>query len=973
MPSSRSRVTWRRWRAIAAAAVALGALVLAPAVAAHPYLVGASPQGGVVAPQAPTSVKLAFTEGLVIKGCSITMRSGSGQIVHLGKLRSTLAGDAVEASLPHLAEGIYTVNWVAYGSDGHTVEGRFEFGVPSASGQAPPGAARLLATTTASAESAPTESLLSVAARWLAALAAFALLGAAALFARLRGRLGDEALERARARWIGMAPYVLAAAALGTLIEAYERADGPHGFSLALLTSAPSGVTIVVRLGVLVAAGALAAGLARRARLTLYGATGALALAAVALDGHVVTAHSSPALAAAGMIVHLLAGGVWIGALIVLAVCVTPAALPAAARAYAPVAIGAAGVMIVTGVIAAVREVSRWYFLRWSSYGHVLIIKVGIVVVILGLGGAAARLGRRSGRLVRAEAGFGVAAVAVAALLAGTLQGRGQPLPSQRGNLLPGLGVADVALAGASGQLTLAPGQIGLNRLIATNVEPNQTGGVPPPPPKSVAVALACGCEGRSMSLHVTLHPGLAGPSGAWSAEVALPLNGTYSAALTENDKPTVGSPTFTVGDARSPGSTPLTVASVADLSGPDAIDCRSQEYGALLSIELMNAAGGIGGTKLHQVVLDDEGKAALARSEALQLAARHPVAFLAPCGQGAQAAVAAVGDRIPTIVADDSVPITQGRYVYRFAPDPYAEGYAAGQYIGKVGLPSTPSVPRRVGALIADNPASRQRLAGLEGALRHYGIAVDAFPGYGPQLEARLQLLLPASRWLGIYADAGFDELTAAMRAVGARTAQTINPTPIIVSQRLASESFVIQSGPLGVEGQVRAVTDVDPTTNGGSLYAELVSQVVGEQATVPGLSGFVAGQALAYGMVHGDSPSQIDARLRDPGVFSRIATSPWSNRDPADGTLIFRMLLAQFLPDNLIPSGGGAPSEPYEGQFFENGAWEPASPELFSPLNLPVARGATSSNGTYRAPIQNLPGGGTDGTVPLQRGTRR
>jgi copper transport protein len=973
MAAPRNRVARRRWRAIATAAGVVGALVLAPAAAAHPYLVGATPQGGVVAPQTPTSIKLAFTEALVIKGCSLTLTSGSGQVVHVGGLRSTLSGDAMEASLPHLGEGIYTVNWVAYGNDGHTVEGRFQFGVPSPTGQPPPGAARLLATTTASAESAPTESLVSVAARWLAALAAFLLLGAAALFVRLRGRLDDDALGRARTRWLRLAPYVLGVAVLGTLVEAYERADGPHGLALALLTSATSGVAIVVRLAVLLLGGAVVAVGVRRTRLLAYGATGGLALATLALDGHAVTVHSTPALAAFGMILHLLAGGVWIGALIVLAVCVTPTALAAAARAYAPIAVGAAAVMILTGVIAAVREVSRWYFLRWSAYGHILIVKVGIVAVILALGGVAALRGRRSGRLVQVEAGFGVAAVAVAALLAGTLQGRGQPLPSQRGNLLPGLGVADVALAGASGQLTLAPAQVGLNRLIVANVEPNQTGARAPAAPKSVAVALACGCDGRALSLHATLHPGSAGPSGAWSGEVGLPLDGTYSAELTENGKPTVGSPTFTVGDARTPGSTPLTIASVADLSGPDATECRAQEYGALLSIELMNAAGGVGGTKLHQVVLDDEGNASLARSDALELAARHPVAFLAPCGQGAQNAVAAVGDRIPTIVADDNVPVTQGRYVYRFAPDPYAEGYAAGQYVGKVGLPSIPNAPRRVGALIADNPASRQRLAGLEAALRHYGIAVDAYPGYGAQLEARLQLLLPASRWLGIYADAGFDQLTAAMRAVGARTAQTINPTPIIVSQRLASESFVVQSGPLGVEGQVRVVSDVDPTTNGGSLYAELVSQVVGEQATVPGLSGFVAGQALAYGLVHGDTRAQIAARLRDPGVFSRIATSPWSNRDPADGTLIFRMLLAEFLPDNLIPSGNGAPSEPYEGQFFEDGAWEPASPELFSPLNLPVARGATSSSGTYRAPIQNLPGGGTDGTVPVPKGTRR
>lgn len=971
MPEIRTRVARRRWRAIATAAVVLGGLLLAPAAAsAHPYLVGADPQSGVVAPQTPTSIKLAFTEGLVIKGCSISVKSSTGKVVHVGRVRSTLGGNAMQASLPHLGEGIYTVSWVAYGNDGHTVEGKFQFGVPSSTGQPPPGAARLLATTTASTESAPTESLLSVAARWLAALAAFALLGAAALFARLRGRIDDDGLERAVARWLRLAPYLLGLAFVGTLVEALKRADGPHGLSLGLLTAATSGVAIIVRLGVLLVGSALVAGLPRRARVLGYGVTGGLALAALAVDGHAATVRSTPVLAAIGMILHLLGGGVWIGALIVLAACVPLSVIPRAVRAYAPVAIAAAAVVIVTGVIAAVREVSRWYFLRWSAYGHILIVKVGIVAVIIALGAVAALRSHRSGRLVRVEAAFGILAIAVATLLAGTLQGRGQPLPSQRGNLLPGLGVADVALAGGvAGQVTLAPGQVGLNRIIVDDVPPNETGARTPTVPKAVAVALACGCEGRSLSLHVTLHPGAEGPSGAWSGEVALPLDGTYSAELTENGKPTVGSPTFTVGDEHVPGSTPLTIASVADLSGPDAIDCRAQEYGALLAIELMNAAGGVGGTKLHQVVLDDEGNAALARSDALQLAAKHPVAFLAPCGQGAQAAVAAVGNRIPTIVADDNVPVTQGRYVYRFAPNPYAEGYSAGQYIGKIGLPSTANAPHRVGALMEDSPASQQRLAGLEAALRHYKISVDAFTGDGPGLAAHLQQMLPASQYLGIFADDSYDALTAAMRVVGARTSQTINPTPIIVSQRLASERFVIQSGDLGAEGQVRAITDVDPTTDGGSLYAELVSQVVGEQATVPGLSGFVAGQALAYGLVHGDSVSQIAARLRDPGVFSKIATSPWSNRDPADGTLIFRMLLAEFLPDNLIPAGNGAPSEPYEGQFFEDGAWEPASPELFSTLNLPTPRGSKSSNGTYRAPIQNAPGGGTDGTVPFKK----
>ncbi len=318
---------------------------------------------------------------------------------------------------------------------------------------------------------------------------------------------------------------------------------------------------------------------------------------------------------------------------------------------------------------------------------------------------------------------------------------------------------------------------------------------------------------------------------------------------------------------------------------------------------------------------------------------------------------------------------MTQGKYVYRFAPNPYAEGYAAGQYIGKIGVPDSPGAPKRVAALVGTDPNAAQRLDGLRVALQRYGISLHLFPATGAGLAAKLENLLPASEWLGIYADGNFNELTAAMRVAGNQTSNKVNPTPIIVPQTLATERFVIDSGYLGAEGQVRAISDVDPTSNDAYLYAELVPQVVGELATTPGLSGFVAGQALAYGMVKGDSAASIAGRLQRPGVFSTIATSPWGSNDPADGTLIFRALLAEFLPDNLIPSTNGGASEPYEGDFFEDGAWEPASPELFSPLpiNLTGKDGVDSkSDGTYGDPIQNAPGGGTDGSSAADKKLR-
>src|SRR5580658_5633736 len=98
-----------------AAIVLLLMLAAAPAASAHPYLIAATPQSGVVAPSAPSKIQLAFTEALVIKGCSISIKSNNGQTVHVGTITPTLNGYAMSAPVSKLAEGIYTVNWVAYG------------------------------------------------------------------------------------------------------------------------------------------------------------------------------------------------------------------------------------------------------------------------------------------------------------------------------------------------------------------------------------------------------------------------------------------------------------------------------------------------------------------------------------------------------------------------------------------------------------------------------------------------------------------------------------------------------------------------------------------------------------------------------------------------------------------------------------------------------------------------------------------
>jgi methionine-rich copper-binding protein CopC/putative copper export protein/ABC-type branched-subunit amino acid transport system substrate-binding protein len=968
-----------------ALAGAVLALAMAAPADAHPYLVASTPRAGVVATTVPSSIALAFTEALTVKGGSITVRDASGHRVHTGPLHSANGGDGMSVSTGKLPEGVYTINWVALGDDGHTVSGSFRVGVPSATGQAPPGAGTLLASTGANGtEQAPTESAVSIAGRWMAAVGAFVLFGGALLLLRLRGRV-EPALEQAAGRrWRALALAALGIAVVGTVAEALERSSAPTGgISFSLLAASTTGAAVLVRLGVLLVCAVALRFVPARWRAVLLGTAGAVTLGALAIDGHVATVRNAPVLAAFGQIVHLVSVGAWIGGVLALAACVAPSALAtrrgedliAAARAFTVIALPAAVLTIGTGIIAAVREARSFYFLRWTTYGHLVIAKVLIVAIVLGIGAATTLLarrrsalgGKRAGWLMRAEAVAAITAAAVASVLAGTLQGRGQPLPSQRGNLLPGAGFADVALKGAVAEMTLAPAQVAVNRIVVTLAPPANAGAAPPSPPRTVSVALSCACGGRSIGINVPLHPGAAGRS-AWYADVGIPANGVWSAELKVDGRPTIGSPTFTVGVPSAPGSTPVTVASVADLSGPDAVDCRSQELGALYAIELMNIVGGVDGRKIVQVLLDDGGDPALARRDALALAARRPVAFLAPCGRGAQAAIQAVGNQVPTIVADDNVPVTQGRRVYRFAPDPYSEGYAAGQYIGKVGLPEVPkAVPRLVNAFVDQTNDSHARLRGLETALAAYGVDVRTYPAGGAALADRMLRLMPADQSLGIYLDGPFNPVASALRTVGHELPFRIAPTAIIVSSRLASERFVVSSGDLGSEGQIHALTDVDPASLGAQTYVTHAPPVVGELPTIPGLSGFVAGQALAYGMVAGTSPTAIAARLQAPGVFSRAAVSPWSDREPATGTLMFKVFVPVFLTSNLIPAptaaNGGAPGDVVTGQYFANGDWEGAGPQLFTPL--PINTGSSRSGRSYLVPRRGTPSQGTGAPV--------
>src|SRR5258707_14549113 len=120
-------------RAALVAAVALGAMCAGAAVAAaHPLLVTSAPAPGSIVPGSPSTVALAFSEGAVPRGSSVSVTGPHGRVA-LGTVGSTDAGRQLAAKLRgKLAPGVYRVHWLALGEDGHTVTGAFAFGVAQA-------------------------------------------------------------------------------------------------------------------------------------------------------------------------------------------------------------------------------------------------------------------------------------------------------------------------------------------------------------------------------------------------------------------------------------------------------------------------------------------------------------------------------------------------------------------------------------------------------------------------------------------------------------------------------------------------------------------------------------------------------------------------------------------------------------------------------------------------------------------------
>jgi putative copper export protein/methionine-rich copper-binding protein CopC len=928
---------------------------------AHPYLVQTVPGPGVALRNPPPSIQIGFTEKVVLEGSSLRLDDGDGHPVALGPVHVPKEGPGLAADIKGAIGGdVYRVRWSVLGEDGHSSSGEFRFGVDGPNG-APPRHAELLSATGGPADqSAASDGPVRIALRWLGLVGAALLVGGAVLLTRLRGRLEGDVADAVSRRWTQLARigWVLTlAGSIGGVIAAAEAGTGAARMSILLATST-GGLSLARLAGVVVTGIPGLTGRPGPRRDQYLGLAGAFFLGAEAVGGHVtaITATAARAAAIVAQGAHLAAAAMWVGGLAVLAYAIAgvdsserPAAWRTAAIAFRPVAAISAVVVIATGVIASVREVQHKYFLLWSAYGRFLLGKWVLVAAMLVLGALVGRTlgGRRArpvvglppsartgpiGSLLRAEAVLGVAVLVVAATLVGVAQGRGQPLPAQKGSVLAGPAFANTVVGGGLVRMALSPAAPGHNRLtalLANPVEAATAGGLQrslaaPAEQEAMSVSLVCDCGAKPVAAALTPTAGI------WRTDVNLPAAGVWRASLTIGSSTSLAPVALRVATGSAPGAPPWAVSSIADLSGPAARRCRSFELGLELALGFVNAKGGVGGRKVVVRSADDTGDPVKAR----QLAGQDTGADLAvPCGTTAAVTAGILQKHMPVVVADALAPPVAGDRVYRLSGDPYAEGWAAGRTVAHSTALTEPTVPRRVDVLVEDDdPGADRIIAGLKAALAlDPAVAAKVEEGAKATSTANVEVVVqrhkpgtPLAPLVGEAVDASkyvatflaADPATLGPALDTLTDLQVARPPSLLAASRAFDEAF-LRSSKIGRRGDVKVFGEVAPDSAESLIYTKLVVTIFpGEQPSIDGLRGYMAGEAIAAALAKG---GDLAEKLKLLNLFSDGVVSGWSPAAPAAGSWRFFLYRGTFVSSTLQP---GEAAEP--GRFFaEGGAW--------------------------------------------------
>lgn len=375
-------------RLLAGAVLGLFFVLLAASPAsAHAVLDRTSPASGTVLQDAPTEVVLTFSEPVRAVADKIRVTGPDGKRADSGnasvrdkELRIPLQSGA--------AKGTYLVSYRVISADSHPIGGGFSYSVGEVSATPPSGSAD---------QSVQTDPVVSTAlgvARFVGYAGLILVIGPTlVLFALWPRRLPTTGPARVAMAGVGLV-------AFATLAELYLQIPytsgsglfGATGTATRDVLATPFAAAHLVRLGVVASVTVLLrpviAGKAGKVDQTLLVILGVIGLATWPISGH-PSASPVPTLTVVADVAHLAGMAVWLGGLLMLFAYLLRLADDRELGAILPVwsgwAMFAVTVLVLAGTAQALVEIGTVGALTGTTYGRLVLLKVGLLAVVIGI------------------------------------------------------------------------------------------------------------------------------------------------------------------------------------------------------------------------------------------------------------------------------------------------------------------------------------------------------------------------------------------------------------------------------------------------------------------------------------------------------------------------------------------------------------------------------------------------------------
>jgi len=386
MNGDRRRVC-RGSAALAGLLVGFFAVLLGPAApaSAHAALVASDPAANTIVPDAPNKITLNFSESVQLLAGKIQVLAPDGSRADQGDP----SADGGTVTIPLRSgggRGTYLVSYRVLSADSHPVGGSLTYSVGAAS-----------ATPTATVDDTKVDPVvrgLIPVGKYLGYVGLVLLIGPTLVLALL----WPHRLSRrgpAKLVWIGVG-LIAGSTLLAIWLQApYSTGSGIFDVRVGDLRDvlgSTFGAIMLVRLGVICAAALLLRPLLRgngtdsKTDLALLGVLGVAALATWPLTGH-PTASPVAGVSVVVDAIHLAAMAVWLGGLVMLVGFLLRMADQRELGAILPIwsrwAATSVAVLIVAGVVQALIEVSSLDGLFFTTYGRLILVKVGLVGLLL--------------------------------------------------------------------------------------------------------------------------------------------------------------------------------------------------------------------------------------------------------------------------------------------------------------------------------------------------------------------------------------------------------------------------------------------------------------------------------------------------------------------------------------------------------------------------------------------------------------